>query len=47
MRNRAETLAELYAERVPLYEKYADATVDCDGLNIDETVEAVINAARA
>ncbi len=47
MRNRAKTLAELYAERVPLYEKYADATVDCDGLNIDETVEAVIKAAKA
>jgi shikimate kinase len=33
------TLDELYEERCPLYEKYADFTVDCDG----KTPEQVIN----
>ena len=32
-----QTLRDLYDERVPLYEKYADITVDVDGRNISET----------
>ncbi len=32
-----QTLKELYEERVPLYEKYADIIVDEDGRNISET----------
>ncbi len=36
-------LAELYAERVPLYEKYADCTVDCECLPIREIVERIVN----
>lgn len=34
-------LAELYAERVPMYEKYADVTMDCEELSIREIVEKV------
>lgn len=34
-------LAELYTERVPLYEKYADFTVDCEHLTIREIVELI------
>lgn len=34
-------LTELYAERVPLYEKYADFTVDCEHLAIREIVEVI------
>ena len=45
MRKNGETIAELMAERAPLYEKYADITINCDGLSLDETVEAVIKAA--
>ncbi len=33
-----ETLRELYDERVPLYEKYANLTVDCENKNIREIV---------
>ncbi|MDE7477956.1 MAG: shikimate kinase [Lachnospiraceae bacterium] len=33
-----ETLQELYEERVPLYEKYANITVDCENKNIREIV---------
>lgn len=34
-------LYDLYAERVPLYEKYADFTVGCEGLSIREIVEQI------
>ncbi len=44
MRGNIRTLKELYAERVPLYEKYADVTVRCDGQTIDETVAAIAAA---
>ncbi len=32
------TLRDLYDERVPLYEKYADLTIDCENKNIREIV---------
>ena len=36
-----QELKELYAERVPLYEKYADLTIDCENLSIREIVEQI------
>ena len=44
MRERGETLQELYAERAPLYEKYAAVTVGCGGIGVEETVGAVLSA---
>lgn len=44
MKGEAHNLAELYSERIPLYEKYAQITVDCDNLSLDETVDAIIKA---
>lgn len=44
MRGSVCTLAELYAQRTPLYERYADVTVSCDGQTIDETVAAIAAA---
>ena len=44
MKKPGSTLADLYAERVPLYEKFADITVNCDKLSLDDTVDAIINA---
>lgn len=38
------TLLDMYNERVSLYEKYADVTVDCDSNTVEETVAAIINA---
>ena len=35
------TIADLYAERAPLYERYADITVDCQGLTAEECVNAI------
>lgn len=44
MRTPGETVAQLYAERVPLYEKYADITVDCENHTVEETVQAIAEA---
>lgn len=42
MRENVSTLRELYAERVPLYEKYADVTVECTGKTPEEIAEELI-----
>lgn len=44
MKKPGTTLAELYAERAPLYEKFADITVNCDSLSLDDTVSAIVKA---
>lgn len=36
---KGQNLLDLYEERVPLYEKYADITVEETGLTIEETIE--------
>ena len=41
-----QTLKDLYNERVPYFEKYADITVCEDGCRIEETIENVLNAVR-
>ncbi len=38
------TIASLYEERIPLYEKYADIIIDADGFEVEDTVEAIINS---
>ena len=37
-----QDLKALYEERCPLYEKYADDVVECDGLELGETLEKVM-----
>ena len=37
-----QTLAGLYEERIPLYERYADVTVDCENLQLREVVERIM-----
>lgn len=37
-----QTLRDIYDERVPLYEKYADLFVKTDGLDIGEVLEKVL-----
>ena len=41
-----ETLAGLYKERVVLYEKYADIIVDEYKLNVEQTLDAVLQALK-
>lgn len=36
------TLAELYEQRAPLYEMYADVTIECDGKTPEECVDLII-----
>lgn len=38
-----QTLGNLYEERVPLYEKYADITVDCSNQCLEESLQAVLD----
>lgn len=47
MRGDICSLAQLYDERAPLYERYADITVDCGRQSVTETVDAVLNALTA
>lgn len=39
-----QTLDDVYAYRAPLYERYADLSVDADGQSLEETVAAVLAA---
>lgn len=39
-----QSLADLYAERTPLYRRWADVTVDCAGLDRTGAVAAVVRA---
>jgi shikimate kinase len=38
-----KTLMDLYNERVPLYEKYADITVNCSDMDIEASVAEIVN----
>lgn len=37
-----QTLKMLYAERIPLYEKYADIVIEEEDKNVEDTIEAVL-----
>lgn len=39
-----QTLKDLYDERIKLFEKYADITVEEDGFSLEETIENVLEA---
>lgn len=36
-----QSLADVYAERLPLYRRYADTIVDCDDQSLEQTLAAV------
>ncbi len=38
------TIKELYNERLPLYRRYADLTLDCTGLTAEECVGRIVGA---
>ena len=42
--NPGQTLRGIYDERIVLYEKYADITVDADGLSVEETLQKTLEA---
>lgn len=39
-----QTLKDLYDERTPLYEKYADVIINEEGLNVEETIEVILES---
>ena len=39
-----QTVADLYYQRLPLYQKYADITIDTTGLTLEDTVEEIVKA---
>lgn len=41
-----QTLFDLYEERVPLYESYADITIDEHGLTVEQTIEKIMEQFR-
>ncbi len=41
-----QTLKDLYEERVLLYEAYADIQIDESGLNVEETIERIIETMK-
>lgn len=41
-----KTLDDMYFERAPIYEKYADAVVECDGNSVDDTVSTLVEVAE-
>lgn len=36
------SLRDMYNERLPLYEKYADVVIECDNNTVEQTVEQII-----
>ena len=38
---KGSSLRELYEERTPLYEKYADIIVDCSGIDLRNVMELI------
>ena len=42
--SKGQTLSDLYGERIPLYEKYADVTIREYGLTIEQTAEQIAAA---
>lgn len=41
-----QTLYDLFVERTPLYEKYADLTIEADGLTTEQTVQVIKRALK-
>ena len=38
------TLEDMYAERLPLYERWADAIIDCNDDTVEQTVNKIVEA---
>ena len=43
---KGQTLRDVYDERLPLYKKYSDATVDCTGMDVEQSVSEIIKAVQ-
>ena len=43
----SRSIKELYDERTPLYERYADTVVEADSMTIEQTIDAVYNSVKS
>ncbi len=41
--NEGQSLLDLYNQRISLYEKYADITIDCSDMDVENIIENVVN----
>ena len=41
---KGQTLRDLYNERIPYYEKYADITIDEENKNLEETLQSIVDS---
>lgn len=44
---KGQNLRNLFEERSPLYERYADITIEEAGLNVEQTVERIIERLKS
>lgn len=42
-----QTLLDVYHERCPLYEKYADIIVDCDNKSVEKIIELIVDKLKS
>jgi len=40
---KSQSLLDIYNQRIPLYQKYADITIDCSDKDVEDIIENVIN----
>lgn len=40
--NKGQSLLDLYNERIPLYERYADIVIDCSGKGMEKIIQEII-----
>lgn len=45
-REKEQTLEDIYNERVPLYEKFSDVSLDCSGKSVNQLVEEIYKIFR-
>jgi len=41
-----QDLREMYDQRVPLYERYADITIDCSGVDVEKCIRNIVDKLR-
>lgn len=42
-RNREQSFVDLYNERLPLYDKYSDITIDCSNKDISKVIDEIVH----
>ena len=43
---KGKSLKDMYNERLPMYQKWADVIIDCDNKAIEETVAEIVKVAE-